>query len=325
MNGLFKKQSILLILNLFILPVGILAQQAPTFVKKLITRTFNTSANSVLVISNQYGNVVLKGWKEKRVLVRITVVAEAKNTKSAQQLLGRVQINNLREPERTSYTTVIDTVAKTLPNGQCRINYEVYLPEDLKLKVSNQFGDIVAGDHTGTIDIDEKFGSFKAGNLTNLSLELAQGNLNITSIHDGKLNIKGFKTIMIGGLSGNIQADFSSGNTIDMGLRKDLSSLTLNADNVNPLNIHDLKNVEATMKIQAVLAKYLYNSVMQLNKEEKQSRTDTSQNSSQSKLKLKKFEQTRQFKKARDFQLITGSGRILINIKASFSVLNVTD
>jgi hypothetical protein len=136
-----------------------------------------------------------------------------------------------------------------------------------------------------------------------------------------------------------VDAKFWSGGRVDLGLSGDLQKLSINADNVKPLNITNLKPANADLKIHSSVSKVIYNGHIMLTLGKPLNLTlkkpakpdtvfiagkgDTTKKSGMKLLDLKKISITAM--KNMDYILKTGSATIEIKIDASFCVLNVED
>jgi len=129
-----------------------------------------------------------------------------------------------------------------------------------------------------------------------------------------------------------------------MGLSGDLQKLNINADNVKPLNITNLKPANADLKIHSMVSKIIYNGYIMLTLEKPLSLTlkkpvkadtttavfitgkgDTTKKSGEKPLTLKLNKIKIMAMKSVDYTLKTGSATTPITIKASFCVVDVKD
>ncbi|MGZ3945072.1 MAG: hypothetical protein ACXVJB_09025 [Mucilaginibacter sp.] len=326
------------------LPVTGWADGSLHVVKKNITKSYNVKTGTLLSINNQYGNVSLKGWKQKNLLIKITVSGQATKLAQANSMLGLVNIKSRQKPGEITLRTVIDTASLYLrlsPDDQCHISYQVFVPDGLKLNIKNSFGNILAESITGELSIDEKFGDLKVERTSgSLNFSVEQGNADIDRLRNGFLKFKGFTRVRIGELSGTVDAKFWSGGKVDLGLSGDLQKLDIDAADIKPLNITNFKQANADLKIHSKVSKIVYNGHMMITLEKplslslkKPAKTDsaifiTGKGDSTKKpglklLDLKKISVTAM--KNQDYGLKSGSATIPITIKASFCVVEIKD
>jgi len=194
----------------------------------------------------------------------------------------------------------------------------------------------------GDLALDEKFGDLEIEHTSGpVNFNVEQGNADIDQLHSGSLKFKGFSQVRIGELSGVVDARFWSGGRVDLGLSRDLQKLSINADNVKPLNITNLKPANAELKIHSSLSKIIYNGNILLSLTLKKSlsltlkkplptdtvfitgKNDTSQKGREKLLNLKRISVTAM--KSIDYTLKTGLANTQIKIDASFCVVNIKD
>ena len=339
MKKTLKIYSGLFLVIALLLPHGIHAETPLHTVKKTVLKRFVIGAGQRLAINNQYGDVVIKNWRSPNVLVRITLSGQSANLARAKSLLKLIRIATQTDAGAISIKTIIDTLSsRTQPAAyeHCHISYQVFAPPGLRLKVTNNVGDVDAGNFQGDLEIIEKLGDFKAETLNGpVRLDLEQGNIVINRLNNGYITVKGFQTIRIGALAGITNARFASGNHVDLGLSADLQKLTLEADNVNPLNLFSLRTVGAALKVHTLLSKFIYDGVIQFKMAKSTpakmdsllariKERDTSKEARDKILDLKKLKAI-PLKKENDYEFKTGNGSTEIKLNVAFCVLNVKD
>jgi len=222
------------------------------------------------------------------------------------------------------------------------------VPGGLKLLVTNRFGNIHVKSFDGDLTIDEKFGDLKVAHTSGpINFNVEQGNADIDRLRGGLLKFKGFDTVRIGELSGTVYAKFWSGGEVDLGLSDDLQKLSINAANVKPLSLTNLKITNADLKIHSMVSKIIYNGHMLVSLTKPLNVTfkkplsvtfkkplttdtvfitgkgDTTQNPAKKSLDLKKISVIAM--KSVDYTVKTGSATTEIRIDASFCVVDVKD
>jgi hypothetical protein len=341
MKKLLKTYSCLFFFLGSIALPGLIRAEVPLHtVKKTVLKRFSIGANRQLWIDNQYGDVVIKNWKSKNVLIRITLSGQSEELSRANALLQLVRINTQTNVGVINVKTIIDTLSsriKPSAHDQCHISYQVLGPPGLRLKVTNRYGNIDVGRFSGDLEIDEKFGDIAGGNLSGpVKLHLEQGNIAIDHLNNGDMTVKGFQTIRIGAIAGVIDARFSSGNRVDMGLSSDLQRLNLEADNVKPLNLFNLGTVGVVLKVHTLLSKFVYNGVIQFKAGKNppaiedslrmhSKGRDTAEQAHDTLLRLKKLKAMPFLKKENDYEFKTGNALTDIKLNVSFCVLNVKE
>jgi hypothetical protein len=316
--------------------------------QKVVFKKLTIAKGVQLSINNQYGDVVVQRWKHLSALVQVTTTGQSKKLARANMLVRFVSIKANNKPGEISLETAIDTEKQRIdPSSgeQCHISYQLFVPADLKLSITNRFGNVHIKSFDGDLILDEKFGDLKVEHTTGpIKFDVEQGNADIDRLRGGSLKFKGFTQVRIGEISGAVDAKFWSGGRVDLGLSGDLQKLSINAANVNPLNITNLKPANADLKIHSMVSKIIYNGHIMLTLEKPLSLTlkktekpdtgtavfitgkgDTTQKTAEKQLTLKLDKIKVMAMKRHDYTLKTGSATTDITIDASFCVVNVKD
>jgi hypothetical protein len=108
-----------------------------------------------------------------------------------------------------------------------QIDYSVYLPQYINVKIENKFGNIYSTDHLGKMSVILSNGDYKANDLKgSTDLNVSFGNATINSIESGKLNLN-YSELELG----------SAGN-----LTIESKSSTLNIDKIGTLSINSKRD-----------------------------------------------------------------------------------
>jgi len=337
MEKVLKKYSLVILACLLLPPALLRADSHLQTAKKTVIKRLTIAKGVQLSIYNQYGDVVVQSWKQRSALIQVTITGRSSKLPRANELVRFVAIKTGNKSGEISLETAIDTVSQHIAPAsgeQCHISYRLFVPWGLRLSVTNRFGNINIKNFSGALTIDEKFGDLSITHTSGvLQFNVEQGNADIDRLRNASLRFKGFDHVRIGELSGTVDAKFSSGGGVDLGLSGGLQKLSINADNLKPLNITNLKPANADLKIHSLLSKIVYNGKMLLGITLKKmpapdtvyitGKGDTVQKRKETLLDLKKISVTAM--KSADFTLKTGSATTDIRIDASFCVVNVKD
>jgi hypothetical protein len=246
-----------------------------TTVKKNVTQTFVAPKNGALMIYNNYGDVRIKTWNRKTILVKVSISASSSDAKKAAELLKSVHIDFAKVADSISCIAAIGTPVKIramnqpdtgqgsrpititlLPAKWCTLNFQVYLPATQALHIENMFGNVTVGDYAGPLNISEKFGDITAGNLSGpVHFTIQQGNLNIDRLNLGDLNVKTFDHVKIGNMSGRSGGQFQFGRQLDIKLARLPDSINLKANNVAQVNVSGVNPIHTRYNLQLVFTK----------------------------------------------------------------------
>jgi hypothetical protein len=251
-------------------------------VSKTVSQTFNARQKVALEINNDYGDVHIKTWKRKTILVKVSISASSADPVKAAALLKSIHIDFAKVADSISCTAAIgspiriramnlpDTGSKEhrpitvtiLPAKWCSMIFEVYLPATQPLHINNMFGNVTIGDYAGPLSINERFGDFIAGNLSGpVHFDLQQGNVSSGLLSQGEINVKTFDHVKIGGMSGRSSGQFQFGKQLDIKLARLPDSVSLKASNVEQVNVSGVDPTHTRYNVQLVLAQLSHNNL----------------------------------------------------------------
>ena len=132
--------------------------------EKKLTREFNTTATGTTAIFNKHGDISVNVWSEKKVKIEITITVNALNQKEADKVLAQINVNFIGTSGYVKAETVIGKLDCNATDA-FKVNYNVWIPLDNQLELSNKYGDSELGNLKGNLTANIKFGDLKAGHL----------------------------------------------------------------------------------------------------------------------------------------------------------------
>jgi len=202
-------------------------QQAPTATQKAqefsktIIKEFSLNATGTVNLKNKYGKVNVKTWEKNRVKIDITIVVKARSESAAQEVFDRIHIDFANDNNFVKAETVIESSKSSFFNwgwsstrSEFQINYEVYMPVNGSLELSNKYGDANVEAIGGKARVEIKYGNFRLegveGDLgialgyghgtvvkaRDVDADIAYGNINFNDVHDVNMETKYSKIIM---------------------------------------------------------------------------------------------------------------------------------
>ncbi|MCF8405915.1 MAG: hypothetical protein K9H58_18370, partial [Bacteroidales bacterium] len=112
-------------------------------------------------------------------------------------------------------------------NNKTHINYNIYLPSDMTLKLENKFGNIYCNDYKGKFTVSLSNGDFKANDLSGeLNMDLNFSTATIHSIQKAELN------------ASYLELSLDNARELNMVSK----SSTLNIDKINVLNVNSRRD-----------------------------------------------------------------------------------
>ncbi|MBN2485128.1 MAG: hypothetical protein JXB34_04045 [Bacteroidales bacterium] len=171
--------------------------QAQTYTDR-IERSFKIVPKSSVEVVNKYGKVHIRTWDKDSVRfevdLRIQTTSREKMNKLKNQISFDFTSTNYYIIAKTSFVKsggiFSDVVETFVPSNEVSINYVVYIPKHLPLKVENKFGDVYIDDFQGNFNLTLSNGNLKANYLQgNSKVALSSANGVINQIDNGKIEV----------------------------------------------------------------------------------------------------------------------------------------
>lgn len=192
--------------RVLILVVGFMLSFAQAFPQnftddKTYSHQFSVNAKTTVEISNKYGKVQLLTWNKDSVKIDIHLFISSSSLSRLQKfrqnvnfdvtnsgyyvivktVLGRSQASVLEE-----FRDLTDALMKG--SNEVKIDYTVYLPKNIAVKVTNKYGDIYVDDLMGETQLYLSNGDLKANSFTgNTALSISFGNAFINQFSRGTI------------------------------------------------------------------------------------------------------------------------------------------
>ena len=103
-NRLFR----LWVLGLLVMAFGQLQAQSDARLTKNIKREFKVPNDVTVDISNKYGRVAVKSWDRDSVMINVEITAYARDSRSTQKLMERVEVDFSNLGSFLTVETVLD-------------------------------------------------------------------------------------------------------------------------------------------------------------------------------------------------------------------------
>jgi hypothetical protein len=179
------KPGMLFFLSLLLVSFTLSAQE----VTKEFHKEYTAGANTILEISNRYGDVVIQSWDKDQIVIDVKVKVELPNKERAQKLLDYIDVKFSEGENLISAKTEIDDKFNfTGWGGESKkfsIDYNIKMPLRTALTLANKYGNTDLDELHGLVDLNIKYGNLTAGKLTRgnvkplSSLNLAYGKATI--------------------------------------------------------------------------------------------------------------------------------------------------
>jgi len=166
------------------------------------SKTFGVNKETTLEVYNKYGNIQLFIWDEDSVKINISMQIKASKEAKVDKIFEYIDfefsdsryyvIARTRLNQQGAFWAEVTDLANTFFSSgtKVQIDYSIYLPQNLNIKLDNKFGNIYSTDLSGKTTVILSNGDFKANNLAGTSdLNISFGNASINYIEAGKLNL----------------------------------------------------------------------------------------------------------------------------------------
>ncbi|MFP4025284.1 MAG: hypothetical protein ACLFVR_12235 [Thiohalospira sp.] len=159
-------KSILLIFFVQIFIVSAAFSAADDFSKNL-HKEFSADQNTLLLIQNKFGDVVINNWDKNQVVIDVTITVDHKNEDKAKELLEYIHVDISQEGNTIKAITTIDNKFSkwnfTFSDSkkEFSIDYDIKIPKDIKLDLENKYGNVFINEIFGHSLVDVKYGNLK--------------------------------------------------------------------------------------------------------------------------------------------------------------------
>jgi hypothetical protein len=173
-----KKFSVLIIA--MFLTLGVSAQQAQDY-SQTLRKEFVLTGQSTVSIANQFGMVKIENWDKPQLSVEVTITATSRDKKKADKILQAIQVNMQEKGTEVVLRTKIGPMPERKQKENFSVDYLVRMPANTPLKISNEFGNIVAEKRLGDFSMEISYGSFAImgleGSNNKLDISFSKGNV----------------------------------------------------------------------------------------------------------------------------------------------------
>lgn len=174
---------------------------------KHFEKTFALEKNSEINIINKYGNIHLVPWEKDSVYFDAALKVRDNKQSKIDKLFDNIEVTFSKTPFHiiaqtefkgtNAFWNEFSDLTKSVLNSesQASIDYFVYLPSWVKIKISNRFGNVYVSDYQGHIEVVVSNGNFQAMVLNGESVvDVEFGSAVITHLENAnvKLNFAEF-------------------------------------------------------------------------------------------------------------------------------------
>ncbi|WP_281615829.1 DUF4097 family beta strand repeat-containing protein [Flammeovirga sp. SubArs3] len=189
--------------------------QHPNLVSKTFERSYsNVNSNTLLEISNAFGNVVIE-TRDGISQVDVKVTMEAWNTSAnkAQSTLESISIEDNSSDGHINLSTITPSSSNNNSKKGFKITYNVLAPSDIRTELYNKYGGIITDDLKGDSHLKVAYGNLTAKDLSsqNNHIEISYGSGEIDFIEKGSIRTRYLGSLQIG-QANDVEIDDKYGN-----------------------------------------------------------------------------------------------------------------
>jgi len=212
---------------------------------KIVSKAYGIGKGDKVNVSNIYGNIIFKTWDKNEVKFDADIRAFANSEEEAQKLIDNILITSSKNGDEAVFKVQLENRNGSWGNGskngkrwrrEVKIFMTVFLPANVALIASQQYGNIEIPDFYGPTALKVQYGKLVTGNLSNANnfisaqytvvdlkdvnkatIKQQYGNgLTIASIGDLTLNAQ-YAAVKIGTIKGNADIKQQYGNGLSIG------------------------------------------------------------------------------------------------------------
>ncbi|WP_299440449.1 hypothetical protein [uncultured Aquimarina sp.] len=258
MKDIFYKLLILIIISS---GYNLSAQQK---LSKTIKKSFEFTNAGELQLENKYGNITINGWNQNEIQITIDILVNKKEKADAKDLLERIKpfitssddfinvFSNIEEKNSGFFSKILNRANPFgFDKGNVQINYNINLPINSEIQITNKFGDIIINEWNGKLKTELQHGDLWINNdLTNANIKMKFGNLRTKSITYGNIELKNSEFDLE--TSKDLRIN-SSGSTIHI---KSVGNLEIFSSK-DKVTIEDLKIIQGELRFSNVKLKHV--------------------------------------------------------------------
>lgn len=160
--------------------------------------SYQVSEKTSVEVSNKYGKINVITWDKDSVRFEVDIRFNAGNMEKLEKIKNNVKVEFVASKYyvigKTTFndigSKIGDLVEAYIPSNQVSINYMVYVPQRINLKIDNKFGDIYLDDFNGSLDLNLSNGDLKANKIAGTPMiSINSGDATINSITGGRVVI----------------------------------------------------------------------------------------------------------------------------------------
>ncbi len=185
LRGLHIRVSLICLVICYLLPVLVSAQSVIEVVTKTIEKDLPCGTYGALRITGEKSEIEIHGWDKKNMHIKVQLISENKDRKSAEEELDYLHFSLNNEPNLVELSnTFIFPNWHVSIHGNLKTRYEVWVPRQYLISIINKFGFIKLYDLKTRTMIDAEYSNIKIDHFDGyLSVKSSYSDLYAINIH----------------------------------------------------------------------------------------------------------------------------------------------
>jgi len=163
---------------------------------------------SFVEIDNKHGNVSFTAWNKDSIRIDALVTVKAENSEAGEEVMDFITLETSESDETIRFRTSFSD--EFYSPHSFNVSYDIYLPPNHRIKVTNRFGNVDVASATGRMEIDLEHGDLtqtgvgiiddlqgrfsfaevQLGNFRNAKIELNNSALKMDNAENAEINGK---------------------------------------------------------------------------------------------------------------------------------------
>jgi len=229
-------------------------------ISKEIKQTHALSSNGSLSIDNKYGSIFIYGWEKNEIQITVNIEAQRREMSAAKELLDRINPNIVATHKQVIIKSEIAEKTTSLFNryfnkidpfknekASTAINYEIYLPINAAIEISNKYGDIIISDWNGKLTAKVEHGDIRlTDSITNSNLTINYGKIRANTLNKSHIVAK------------DASVSISNANT----LKLDSHGTEIMLGKINKLELYSNKDTIEIEELNTIFGTVKYSNIV---------------------------------------------------------------
>ncbi len=213
-------------------------------------KSYSVPDNAKVEIVSKYGEVIIQTWDLDSVRFEVIVRAEGRNSSVVRKSMDKVDIRFRKVGSIISAETQVSSGSGFFgnlmsevegvvgPNNKLKVDYQVWLPEEVDVSIENKFGDVYLADLYGKIDLNVSHGDIKANHINeSMNLKHSFGKASFGTVNEATVTLRG------------VEIDIEESSTLNF----ESGSSEIAIDKVNRIQLNSRNDKIKLMEVEDIV------------------------------------------------------------------------